>query len=454
VLLTILAFLLVLGVVIFVHELGHFLAAKAVGIGVPRFSIGFGPATPLRYTWRGTEYVVAWFPLGGYVKMASREEQEAMADLEGGRTEPEYPPEQLFESKSLFARVIVISAGVVMNLLFAWAAYAGLAGALGRAEDPTTRIAVDTMLLPERAAALAAVPRGAQIVRVNGDTARSWNVVLDAVLDATTPRLRLDFAAGVDPVILDVPGTHTEDRLALLGAVKPLYPPVIGAMSPGMPAAQSGLESGDSIIGLNGEPVEAFNDLTAVVEGSIGDTVFLTVLRRGEELTIGVVPVERTVPDPVTGEESQRGRIGVDPLVQFIRTDYGFFGAIGAGAARVWRDLDLIAFTLKGIVTGRVSRRELGGPILIGQLAGQVARVGLAPLLAFMALISVNLAVFNLLPIPVLDGGHLVFLFAEGILGRPLPLEWRMRLIQVGLVLILALMVFVFRNDILRLVGA
>jgi len=454
VLLTVLAFLLVLGVVIFVHELGHFLAAKAVGIGVPRFSIGFGPATPLRATWRGTEYVVAWLPLGGYVKMASREEQEAMAGVEGGATEPEYPPDQLFESKPLLARMLVISAGVIMNVLFAWAAYAGLAGVLGRAEDPTTRVAVDETLLPERARALAAVPRGAQIVRVNGDTARSWNVVFNAIADATTPRLRFDFAGDLDPVIVDVPGTDTDDRVALLGAVRPLYPPVIGPMSPGMPAAESGLESGDSIIALNGEPVAAFNDLTPVVEASVGDTVLLTVLRRGEEMVFAVVPVERTVPDPTTGEDTQRGRIGVDPLVDYIRTDYGLVGAIGAGAGRVWDDLGLIWFTLKGIVTGSVSRRELGGPILIGQLAGQMARVGFAPLLAFMAMISVNLAVINLLPIPVLDGGHLVFLLAEGVMGRPLPLEWRMRLIQVGLVLILALMIFVFRNDILRLVGA
>ena len=453
-LLTILAFLLVLGVVIFVHELGHFLAAKAVGIGVPRFSIGFGPATPLRFTWRGTEYVVAWFPLGGYVKMASREEQEAMADLEGGSTEPEYPPELLFESKSLPARVLVISAGVLMNLLFAWVAYTGLAAVFGRAEDPNTRIAVDASLLPDRAVALSSVPRGTQILRVNGDTARSWNVVLEALLDATSPRLRFDFAGEVEPVILDIPGTATTDRVALVAALRPLYPPVVGPMTPGMPAAESGLESGDSIVALNGAPVHAFNDLTAVVEGSVGDTVFLTVLRRGEESTIGVVPVERTIPDPVTGEETQRGRIGVDPLIQFLRTDYGIFGAIGAGATRVKRDMDLIVFTLKGIVTGSVSRRELGGPILIGQLAGQMARVGLAPLIAFMAMISVNLAVFNLLPIPVLDGGHLVFLLAEGVLGRPLPLEWRMRLIQVGLFVILALMVFVFRNDILRLIGA
>ncbi len=146
-LLTLASFAFVLGVLIFVHELGHFIAAKAVGIGVPRFSIGFGPATPLRFRRGETEYVIAWIPLGGYVKMASREEQDAMAAVEGGETPEEYPEDQLFENKSLPARILVISAGVAMNILFAWLIYSAVA-AVGWPEDPTTtigRVVADTL---------------------------------------------------------------------------------------------------------------------------------------------------------------------------------------------------------------------------------------------------------------------------------------------------------------------
>ena len=453
-LLSLAAFIFVLGVLIFVHELGHFLAAKAVGIAVPRFSIGFGPSTPIRFRRGGTEYVLAWFPLGGYVKMASKEEQEAMAAIEGGELEEEYPPEVLFEGKSLPARIFVISAGVVMNMLFAWFAYAGLAAALGRSEDPTTRIGwVETERLPTAAAALADVPLGTQIVRVNGDTVASWQQIQQRVFDPTSDRLRFDFAGDVDPVILPIPGTEVRARAAVGVALQPGWGPKVGAVVPGFPAAHAGIEPGDQILAVDGDTVEVFHDIRRNVEPHAGDTLQFTMLRGDSVFMVPLVPQEATEPDPLTGDPVQVVRVGIAPWWEPLRTRYGVVGAVVEGWGRTWSNVELVLFTLKGILLRDISTREIGGPILIGQMSGQFARRGLASLIAFMALLSVNLAVLNLLPIPVLDGGHLVFLFIEGVRGKPLSLNARLRLTQLGMVVLIALMVYVFTNDIVRLVA-
>jgi len=453
VLLSLAAFIFVLGVLIFVHELGHFLAAKAVGIGVPRFSIGFGPATPIRFRRGETEYVVAWFPLGGYVKMASREEQEAMAAVEGGPLEEEYPPDKLFESKSLPARILVISAGVAMNMVFAWLAYTGLAAALGRTEDPTTTIGwVDVERLPASAAALAEVPLGSQILRVNGDSVASWQQIQQRIFDPTSDRLRIDFAGGLDPVILPIPGTEAQSRAAVGLALEPGWGPRVGAVVAGFPAAEAGLQRGDQILAVGGDTVTAFHDVRLGVEPYAGDTVLFTMLRADSVFVVPLVPQERTEPDPLTGDAVQVVRVGIAPYWEPLRTEYGVVGAVVEGWGRTWSNVELVLFTLKGILLRDISTREIGGPILIGQMSGQFARRGLASLIAFMALLSVNLAVLNLLPIPVLDGGHLVFLVIEGVRGKPLSLNARLRLTQLGMVLLIALMVYVFTNDIVRLV--
>lgn len=452
-LVTIAAFVFVLGVLIFVHELGHFLAAKAVGIGVPRFSIGFGPATPVKFRRGETEYVVAWFPLGGYVKMASREEQEAMGALEGGETPESFPPDQLFENKPLWARVVVISAGVFMNALFAWVVYAGVAGLYGRTEDSTTIVDnVDAELLPVTARHLADIPRGTQVIRINGDSIRSRDAAARAILDPTSDRLRLDFAGDVAPVILPIRGTDTEERQAVWSAIYWEWAPVVGTLRAGGPAAEAGLAVGDRFVSIEGDTIATFYDLFRVVDARPGDTLRL-VARRGDALVeLDVVPEALDQRDP-TGEARPVGRIGVDPEFDFLRIRYGVVGAMAEGWRQTVVGAELVWVTLKGFVTREVSPREIGGPIFIGQLSGQLARVGLAALLEFMALLSVNLAILNLLPIPVLDGGHLVFLAVEGVRGRPLSLKSRMRLIQVGLFILLGLMVFVFTNDILRIFG-
>lgn len=451
---TVVVTLFVLGVLIFVHELGHFVAAKAVGIGVPRFSIGFGPATPIRFRRGETEYVVAWFPLGGYVKMASREEQEAMASVEGGPLAEDFPPEMLFESKPLGARIVVISAGVLMNLLFAWAIYAGLAGLRGRTEDPTTALGpVFVEQLPPAAAALGNVPAGTQVVRVNGDTVATWDRLQAAVLDPTSDGLRFEFRDH-PPITLPIAGTDVEERVAVISALHPAWEPVAGAIAAGSPAAEAGLQAGDRIAAIEGRPVTYWWDIPPLVEPRAGDTLMVRAQRGDSSFAVTLVPRETSARDPYTGEPRTVGQLGFGvPAIDWVHVRYGPLDAAVQGAVRVWGDVELVWVTVSGIVTRKVSAREVGGPILIGQLSGQAARMGLVPLLVLMALISVNLAILNLLPIPALDGGHLVFLVWEGVRGRPLSLEARLRLTQVGILLLLALMVLVFRNDLMRVFG-
>lgn len=450
-LLTVVSFALVLGVLIFVHELGHFMAAKWVGIGIPRFSIGFGPATPIRFRIGETEYVVAWFPLGGYVKMASREEQEAMSGIEG-RADQDFPPEKLFESKSVPARAVVLFAGVAMNVLFAWVAYVGLAATYGRPEDPTTTIArVDSAVLPPGAAPLASVPRGAKVVRINGDTVRSRQQMEQMLLDPTANRLVVELAGRPAPIELDLAGLDSQARLAIVDAIKPMWEPRIGRMSVDMPAYAAGLRPGDLLVFVNGDTVAVFADLQDVVDPAAGDTLVFTALREDSLFDAIVVPEEVTIQDPRTGEQRVVGRIGVDPAVASIRVRFGLAGAVLEGGRQTVANVALVLGVLKGMLVGVVSVRDLGGPILIGQVAGEAAQAGLVPLLLITAFLSVDLAVLNLLPIPVLDGGHLVFLLIEGVRGRPLPLGLRLRLTQVGMLVLVGIMLLAFANDFMRL---
>ena len=457
-LLTIAAAVVVLGVVIFVHEVGHFLAAKATGVGVIRFSIGFGPATPLRFRRGDTEYVVSWFPFGGYVMMASEEETSdetgGVRALEGGPAERPFPPEQQFESKPLWARVVVIAAGVLMNAAFAWGLYAGLALGYGSREDPTTVVAsVDSVLLPAGAKALATLTYPRTVVRINSDTIASWNDLQSAVLDPTTSSLSLEFASDPSPVALAVPGTPGADRVRLLRALKPAWAPRLGYVAPGRPAAAAGLTSGDLVLSADGRSLRYWDDLVRVVEAHAGDTVILAVQRADSLFTVRLVPTAESDTDFVAGGRRVVGKVGVGPQIVARHVRYSVPGAVREATRQAWADAGLVVFAVKGLIAGSVSPRELGGPIFIGQLSGQVAQVGLEPFLAFIALFSINLAVLNLLPIPVLDGGRLLFLLAEGVRGRPLSRALRMRLSQVGVALLVAIMLLALTNDVLRLFG-
>ena len=361
-LLTIGAFIFVIGVLIFVHELGHFVAAKAVGIGVPRFSIGLGPRTPLSFRRGETEYVISWIPFGGYVKMASKEEQEeAGAGLEGGALAQEFPPEKLFENKPLWARVMVISAGVAMNFLFAWVVYFVFATTIGRVEDPTTRVArVDAWFVPPPASELLELPENAQIVRINGDTVGSWNDVFESVVDLTSDQLRFEFAEA-DPVTVEIDGFAVDQRVAVYRSLKPLHEARIGSVENGTAAAEAGFEVGDVVISVNHEPIRHWEIIVQVVERSEGVTLEFEVLRDGERVKITAVPGSTTHSNPATAEERKDGYQGMDAYVWTGGCGEGVGGGVGVeGLAEgelaecdlTLRDITTITASLKQTLRG------------------------------------------------------------------------------------------------------
>ncbi len=464
-LITIISTVIVLGVLIFVHELGHFLTAKLVDIEVPRFSIGFGPRL-LGFRRGETEYVISLLPLGGYVKMAGMEEMEVIEGKDERHKEsaglvdvgvlsapaaatPVRGPRD-FESKSVGARALVISAGVLMNIFFAFLVFAGGALVWGVEAPGPARLAQPSALeLPPGTQALAQVPSGAQIVSVGGTPVRNWDEVARALGTAPAGPSAITFV-NRPPVTIVLPADE-KARRELMRGLQYVQQPVVGGVVKGSAAAQAGLSPGDRIVSAAGQPIQYWQDLVRAVQPHIDTPIPLLVQRNGTMLALTATP--RAAPDTLPGGQVRSvGRLGIVPVLP-PRVRPGVGGAIVHGARETAAIIGLVLGFLRDLVTGHQSPRNLGGPILIGQLSGQVARAGLEAFLKFMALFSINLAVLNVLPIPVLDGGHLLFIGIEAVRGRALTLQQRSRLMQVGFVLVVALMVWAVANDVLRLFG-
>jgi regulator of sigma E protease len=458
-LMTILAAVVVLGLLIFVHELGHFLTAKWVDIEVPRFSIGFGPKI-LGFRRGETEYVLSALPLGGYVKMAGMEELEA---IEGPATPaanqpPNAPVEAKprgprdFESKSLPARVLVISAGVIMNLLFAFFLFTviGFVWGVPYVPPPVVGGVTEEWLTPG-SESLARLKAGTRIVSIGNRSVQDFG---DVRMELSTARPGpLEIHVQDAPAIPITVPRGDSLRAVLARSLEPEMPfdPIISLVNDESPAALAGLKVGDRVVSVANTPISSWQEFVAIVEANPGQAIPLTVMRDDQQVAVTIVPEVRTLPDG-----HRYGRIGVGgPASELTppRRATGPVQAVAYGASETWRWTRLTVDFLSGIFTGRHSPRSIGGPGMIVQISGQAARAGLQAFLHFMALLSVNLAVLNLLPIPVLDGGHLLFLGVEAVRGRALSMQQRLRLSQVGFVVILAIMVFAIGNDLLRWIG-
>jgi regulator of sigma E protease len=448
---TILATVVVLGVLIFVHELGHFAAAKAVGIEVQRFSIGLGPKL-FGFRSGETEYVLSVIPLGGYVKMGGMDD-EVMEKIEGGAAvEPRQPSTRDFDRKPIWARTLVISAGVIMNMIFAFAVYSFVAWQWGIPDYASTRVGtVMTDALPAGTESLAGLD-GRRIVRIGGETTENWGDVVGGLFTAEPGPLTIEYVEASGSVTIDVP-EEEEDRRALAGAIQPWIEAGAGTVVPGSPAEAAGIEPGDRIASVSGAPVESWWDLVREIESRPGQRVELALSRDGRELMRAV---------NVASEEERRGettvvvgKIGVGPPsseMAYTRASMG--GAIAHGYRETVAVTSLILGFLKDLVTGGISPRSVGSIVTIGEASGQAAEAGFEVFLRFMALFSVNLAVLNLLPIPVLDGGHLLFLAIEAVRGgRALTIEQRLKWSNVGFIVLVGIMLWALSNDVLRLVG-
>lgn len=444
---TLIAFLIVIGVLVFVHELGHLIAAKSVDIEVPRFSIGFGPRIT-GFQWGETEYVVSALPLGGYVRMAGMEDTAA---LEGGEELARPASGRDFDAKSLPARVWVVSAGVLMNFLFAILVIAGVSLIYGEPVNPTTRVAIAQQeTLEGPAAPLASVPVGAELSAVNGSPVATWNDVVDRLGDAGGGALTLQFSDGQE-VTLDLPRRETE-RFAVLQQIQPFAEPLIGSVNPGSPAEVGGMRENDRVLRAAGQPIRSWTEFVDIIRAHPGREVPLVVQREGAEVELTVTP-EPAQERNISGDAIEVGRLGVAQQLELDHRDVGPVEALRQGWEVTWGTSASIVRLLGDLFTGDASPRSLGGPLTIGQISGETARAGMEVMLQWMALLSVNLAVLNLLPIPVLDGGQLLFLLVEAVRGRPLSVEQRLRLSHVGLIIVVGIMVWAITNDFLRLFG-
>jgi regulator of sigma E protease len=448
---TLILTIIVLGVLVFVHELGHFLTAKWAGVSVPRFSIGLGPRI-VGVKVGETDYCLSAIPFGGYVKMAGMEGEEAFEGLEGGEAEEAVtPPSRRFENKSLRWRLAILSAGVAMNFILGWVIYVGLAWHDG---IPTMNITTVSDVEPDLATdhpelrALA----GETFVSVEGRDVSTWEEVGDALTGADDSAVEFVLASGRS---VTIPAGDREERERIAGGLIPLVPTVIDEVQEGSPAARAGIEAGDRIVSVDGIETPSFDRMSETVRER-PDQILPVVVERTidgqlHRLTLTVETGVEKAPRASDGKFVDVGVLGVGAKIDRIRL--GPMEALLAGSQAAGRASMLILGGLREIVTGGVSLKAVGGPVAIGQLTGHFARQGVSSLLGWVALFSINLAILNLLPIPVLDGGHILFLGIEATRGRPLSTTQKLRLSQVGLAFLVLLMAWAFTADILRIVG-
>lgn len=341
--------ILVLGVLIFVHEFGHFLVAKKLGVGVEKFSLGFGPQI-IGKKIGDTEYMLSAIPLGGYVKLTGEDPDEECDDREHS-----------FTDASVWRRLAIVSAGPVFNLLFA---------------------------------------------------ALIFTIV---------------FMIGV-----------------------PVLSSVIGKVRDASPALKAGLLANDKIIAIGDKKIKLWDELRNIVHNSPYKELVFKIDRNGQELDLNITPESHETKN-LFGEDIKVGLIGIEPASNFIVERYNPIIAVYKGFEKTWEITYLTIVAIKKLIQRVIPADTIGGPILILQMAGEQAKVGLLNLVFFIALLSINLGILNLLPIPILDGGHILFFLIEAVIGKPVPAKKREIAQQVGIAMLISLMAFAFYNDIMRI---
>ena len=346
------AFVIVLGILVFFHEFGHFIMARLFGVGVEKFSLGFGPRLFGKKVGI-TDYRVSAVPLGGYVKMVGEEPDSDVA--------PADIPVS-FTHKHVFKRMIIVAAGPLFNLILA---------------------------------------------------------------------VMIFF------VIFLISGTF-------------ILKPVVGTVEQDSPAAKAGIVKGDLIESIDGTPVTNWEEMAEIISGSDGKRLSVSVMRNGEALKLDILPELKTAKN-IFGEDIKRYAMGIASAGDFYSKELNPFEALYESIRQTYKITYLTVVSIVKLIQGTLSAKTLGGPIMIAEMAGQQAREGIANLAFFIALLSINLAVLNFLPIPVLDGGHLLFFFIEAVIGKPVNTKMREIAQQVGIFVLIVLMIYVFYNDITRI---
>jgi len=442
---TVAAFVVAIALLIAVHEFGHFIVARKLGIKVEKFSIGFGPAL---FSWHSRDrevlYVIAAIPLGGYVKMLGENPDEQNDEAKQELSAEDKA--RAFDAQPVWKRACVAVAGPGFNFLFAIVAYM-LVGWMGQSVLPP----IVGHVAPASVAEQAGFVANDKVTALNGDTVHSWQQMEERLKDAIGKPLVVQVERGGSPetlhLILPVPRKDpllTDVASESLGIDPGMHVLVAGVMVD-TPAAKSGLKPDDEILQVQDEAVASIGGFIRQVRKHAGQPITLNIRRGRELLNLAITP---------ESDEKGRGRIGARmiarPLYPLIVYRMGPIEGFEHGFTRTWEVTSLTFQVLGKMLTAAISPKNLGGPIAIAQIAGKTAALGLVAFISFLALISVNLGVLNLLPVPVLDGGHLLYLSIEKVRGTPLSPKMMERTQMVGIVLIGALMIFAFYNDIAR----
>jgi len=426
---SVLAFVFVLGVLIFVHELGHYLMARRIGVRVLTFSLGFGPK--LVNVRRGdTDYCISAIPLGGYVKMAG----ETVEDERTGANDE-------FLSKSKWQRFQVLVAGPVMNILLAIVV---LAFVLYQGADVPAyeqQAPVVGKVTAGSPAEQGGMRKGDRILSVAGHDVATWEQAYMAIVPKANRTISIVVRRADGLHTLDVtPKAQTKFEVGDIGVLPELHPQV-RAVSPGEPAAKAGLQKGDVILGANGVEDVTHEQLLNAIKSHGGKPLALEV-RRGQNV------LHLTVTPKASGDSAV---IGVElSALELVSIEPGPIQAVELSLAKNWEWTKLIVQTLVGLFTRETSVKQLMGPVAIAELSGESAQMGLLSLFSLMAMISLNLGLLNLMPIPVLDGGHIAIMALEGLARRDFSVRVKERLLLAGFVLLLTLMVTVIYNDLTR----
>lgn len=448
---TLLAFVVAISILVAVHEFGHFWVAKRMGVKVLRYSIGFGrPLWKKTFGPDQTEYVVAALPLGGYVKMLDEREGE-VADAERHRA---------FNRQPVAKRIAIVAAGPLFNFIFAAVAYwAMLTIGVTGLKPVIGEIAADSVM------ARAGFEVNDEIISINGQPTPIWDV---AIQELAVAALNRDTAEIVVRKSNEMTATQTIDFQTIqkydepnealeaigLKSWRPAVDAVVGKVLKDSPAALAGLQTNDRIIGIDNVGINDWFDLVQYVSSRPGQALNLRIIRGDRQLELKITPklIER--------DGKQVGQIGISPVAMpavpdEMKREYRYpliAGFVQAGE-KVWRNSVLTLKMIGKLITGQVSLKNLSGPINIAVYAGYSASAGLARFLDFLAIVSISLGVINLLPIPVLDGGHLLYYLIEIIKGRPVSEKFEMLGQRIGIIIIIMMMALAIGNDLSRLLG-
>lgn len=457
------SFVFALGILVTAHEYGHFWVARKCGVKVERFSVGFGKPLWRRLGKDGTEYVVAMIPLGGYVKMLDERVEEV----------PEHLKDQAFNRKTVWQRIAVVSAGPVANFIFAIFAL-WLMFMIG---VPSVKPVIDSTKV-DSPAAIIPVTELTQIIAINDQAVRDWEEVNLALIgNIGAEKLSLTVA----PLNDDIQANTDEHRITNIKAAgktyqldtrnwqfdpekqspisalglhiyRPQVQPVIAAVSPNSAAEKAGLAAGDAIVSISTKPFENWKSFVTLIQSSANQPLNFVIERNGAKKSVTVIPKSHQLADGKV-----IGLVGISPKVDKlpenmrIQLEYGIVGSALNALERTWKLTSVSVKTMAKIFTGDVSVKNLSGPITIAQGAGQSADYGLVRFLGFLALVSVSLGIINLMPIPVLDGGHLLYFVIEAITGKPVPEKVQEIGFRFGAAILLMLMSIALFNDFSRL---